>query len=230
MVLAAGLGTRMRPLTLKTPKPLIKVAGQPLIDHALDKLRAANVRHVVVNAHYLGEQVLKHCQGIDDLDLSVSDEREALLDSGGGVKKALSLLGDDAFFVMNSDTTWLDGPRRNLERMIEFWDNDRMDALLLVASTVTSVGYDGAGDLSLSGDGRVLWRKEKQLAPFVFAGVSLLKPALFDNISKNIFSLKLIFDRAQKNGRLFGLRLDGQFIHVGTPEAIEQANHVLSMV
>jgi MurNAc alpha-1-phosphate uridylyltransferase len=223
MVLAAGLGMRMRPLTLTTPKPLVPVAGRALIDHILDPLAEAGIARAVVNVHYLAGQVEEHVARRATPKVIVSDERDRLLDNGGGVKKALSLIGENRpgapFFVLNSDSFWIDGPRPNLERMAEAFDPERMDLLMLVAASSSATGYDGIGDYLMDADGRLQRRGERQVVPFVYAGVIIIKPSLFED-TPDVFSLNLLFDRAQANGRLYGLRLDGHWLHVGTPEAI----------
>ncbi len=224
MVLAAGLGVRMRPLTLTTPKPLVKVAGRPLIDHILDALAESGIARAVVNVHYLAGQVEEHVALRTAPRVTISDERDRLLDNGGGVKKALPLLGATGpgakpFFVLNSDSFWIDGPRPNLERMAEAFDPETMDLLMLVAASSTATGYDGIGDYLMDAQGRLQRRGERQVVPFVYAGVIIIKPSLFDD-TPDVFSLNLLFDRAQANGRLFGLRLDGHWLHVGTPDAV----------
>ena len=223
MVLAAGLGMRMRPLTLTTPKPLVPVAGRALIDHILDALAEARLARAVVNVHYLAGQVEDHVASRSAPKVLVSDERDRLLDNGGGVKKALPLIGANCpgapFFVLNSDSFWIDGPRPNLERMAEAFDPERMDLLMLVAASSSATGYDGIGDYLMDADGRLRRRGERQVVPFVYAGVIIVKPSLFED-TPEVFSLNLLFDRAQANGRLYGVRLDGYWLHVGTPEAI----------
>jgi MurNAc alpha-1-phosphate uridylyltransferase len=225
VVLAAGLGKRMRPLTATTPKPLIEVAGKPLIDHMLDRLAAAGIEEAVVNVHYLPGLVEAHIQkrGSKAPRIVVSDERAGLLETGGGVKKALAHLGDKAFLVANTDNLWAEGPRGNIPRMIERWDEERMDALLLLAPTATSFGYDGVGDFAMDAFGRLRRRRDREVCPFVFAGVTITKPALFEDTPDGAFSLNLIFDKAATRGRLFGMRLEGSWMHVGTPGAIAGA-------
>ncbi len=220
MILAAGLGTRMRPLTLTRPKPLIEVAGQSLLAHNLSLLRKANIKTAIVNAHYFADQIRDFVAKIDQPQIILSDETESLLDSGGGIKKALPHLGRDSFFVLNADSFWIDGPRSNLTRLAEAWKPDLMDGLLLMASGHQVTGYEGLGDFIMDADGRLTRRPERHVAPFVYAGVGLIKPSLFDNTPDGPFSLNLLFNRAIATGRLFGLRLDGEWLHVGTPESI----------
>ncbi len=223
-VLAAGLGTRMRPVTDTRPKPLVEVAGKALLDHALDRASEAGLTEAVVNVHWLPEQIEAHlARRMGAPRITVSDEREALLETGGGIRKALPLLGGEPFVVMNSDSFWLEGPVPNLGRLIAGWDPARMDALLLVAPTTTSLGYEGAGDFFMDADGRLERRGERRVAPFIYAGVAILTPGLFTDTPEGAFSLNLLFDRAIEAGRLSGIRLDGQWLHVGTPEAIRAA-------
>jgi MurNAc alpha-1-phosphate uridylyltransferase len=223
MVLAAGLGTRMRPLTDTLPKPLVKVAGRALLDHVLDRLKEASVERAVVNVHYLAEQIIAHVAARTRPKITISDERGVLLDTGGGVVKALPELGNAPFFHINSDTIWVDGVSPNLTRLAESFDPGTMDALLLLAPIAGSIGYDGRGDFSMASDGTLRRRAEREVAPFVYAGAAILAPALFDNAPPGAFSLTTLFDRAAQAGRLRGLRLEGLWMHVGTPDAIAAA-------
>jgi MurNAc alpha-1-phosphate uridylyltransferase len=223
MVLAAGLGTRMRPYNGQLPKPLVPVRGRPLIDHVLDKLAAAQVEIAVVNVHHLADQIEAHLASRSRPRIVISDERAALLNTGGGVVKALPQLGTAPFYHVNSDTLWIDGVRPNLDRLAAAFDPAGMDALLLLATTTASVGYSGLGDFSMTADGRLRRRVERQVVPFVYAGVAILAPALFKDAPAGAFSLNALFDRAMAAERLFGLRLDGVWMHVGTPEAIAAA-------
>jgi MurNAc alpha-1-phosphate uridylyltransferase len=222
-VLAAGLGTRMRPLTDDTPKPLVVVAGKALLDHVLDRLAAAAVETAVVNVHHFADQIERHLKTRRAPHIVVSDERTALLDTGGGIAKALPLLGADPFFSVNSDSLWIDGVRPNLDRMAAAYDRAGMDALLLLAPTATSIGYGGRGDFSMSPDGRLQRRGEREVVPFVYAGAAIVSPALLAGVPQGAFSLNRLFDRAIEAERLFGLRLDGTWMHVGTPDAIATA-------
>ena len=223
MVLAAGLGLRMRPLTDHMPKPLVRVAGSALLDHALDKLADTDVEQAVVNVHYLPDQIIEHVAGRTRPRVTISDEREKVLGTGGGVVKALPLLGDAPFFHLNADTMWIDGVRPNLNRMAEAFDPAQMDILLLMAPTTTSIGYSGRGDYSMLPNGALRRRREQQVVPFVYAGAAILSPSLFVDAPKGEFSLTKIFDRANEQERLFGLRLDGVWMHVGTPDAVQAA-------
>ena len=228
MVLAAGLGKRMRPLTDTLPKPLVAVAGKPLLDHVLDRLTDAGVEHAVVNVHYLGETNVDHLKPRDRPKIAISDETGVLLETGGGVVKALPLLGDAPFFHINSDTIWIDGVKPNLVRLAEAFDPARMDALLLLAPTAGSIGYDGRGDFAMTPDGVLERRGERAVAPFVYAGAAILSPRLFDGAPQGAFSLTVLFDRAIEAGRLFGLRLEGLWMHVGTPKAIGEAEAAIA--
>jgi MurNAc alpha-1-phosphate uridylyltransferase len=228
MVLAAGRGERMRPLTDRVPKPLIAVAGQPLIDHVLDRLAAAGVERAVVNVHYLADAIERHVAGRKRPRIVISDERQQLLDTGGGVVKALPVLGGEPFFHVNSDTIWIDGVRSNLKRLVEGFDSAATDALLLLAPVATSIGYTGRGDFIMQPDGRLRRRREQEIAPFVYAGAALLAPALFADAPAGAFPLTRMFDRAAQAGRLHGLRLEGVWMHVGTPDAIVQAEAAIA--
>jgi MurNAc alpha-1-phosphate uridylyltransferase len=229
MILAAGLGLRMRPLTETRPKPLVEVAGKPLIAHALDRLTAAGVERIVVNVHHLPEQVEAWAQA-QAVPIVISDERDRLLDTGGGVAKALPLLGDDPFFVLNSDSLWIEGAMPALERMRQAWRPADMDGLLLVSATAQTVGYCGQGDFHLDPQGRLARRPPGQVAPFVFAGCHLAAPRLFAGAPEGPFSMNLLWDRALAAGRLYGIRHDGVWLHVGTPDAIPLAERAFSEV
>lgn len=223
MVLAAGLGVRMRPLSDTKPKPLVAVGGKALIDHVLDRLVQIGVETAVVNVHHLADQIERHLAFRQAPKIVISDERDALLDTGGGVVKALPVVGPAPFFHLNSDAIWIDGVRPNLLRLAEIFDPARMDALLLLAATSTSAGYAGRGDFTMAPDGRISRRGEGEVAPFVYAGAAILSGALFSTAPSGAFSLNLLFDRAIDAGRLYGLRLEGVWMHVGTPDAIVAA-------
>lgn len=227
MLLAAGLGTRMRPLTNETPKPLIPVAGKTLLDHNLDKLAEAGVGEAVVNVHYLPDQIIAHVKGRTKPRITISDERDRILDSGGGIARVIAAFEGRPFFSLNADTIWLDGPRRNLDRMIEAFDPARMDVLLLVAPAVTTIGWGNRGDFFLEQDGRLRWPGKGEVTAFAYTGVAILKPESFAN-RPEVFSLKAIFDEAMAAGRLHGIRLDGVFMHVGTPDALAEAERALT--
>ena len=223
MVLAAGFGTRMRPLTERMPKPLVPVAGRPLLDHVLDKLAETGVSEAVVNVHYLPDQIIDHTAARTTPRITISDERDAVLGTGGGVVKALPHLGDAPFYHLNADTLWIDGAQPNLTRLAEAFDPARMDILLLMAPTADSIGYSGSGDYAMLPDGTLRRRKEREVVPFVYAGVAILSPAIFAGSPSGEFALTKLFDRAGEQGRLFGLRLDGLWMHVGTPDAVQAA-------
>jgi MurNAc alpha-1-phosphate uridylyltransferase len=228
MVFAAGLGTRMRPLTDHIPKPLIKVAGKPLIDHVLDRLWMAGVETAIVNVHHLADQIEEHLANRGSPRIVISDERSKLLDQGGGIAKALPLLGREPFFVANTDAFWVEGPADNLRRLAAGWDPERMDIFLLVAATARSVGIDSPGDFHMSPDGRLIQRAEHEIAAFVYTGAGIIKPALFEAETRDVFPLAPYFFDAARAGRLFGQRLDGLWLHVGTPGAIEDAEREIA--
>jgi N-acetyl-alpha-D-muramate 1-phosphate uridylyltransferase len=222
-VLAAGKGERMRPLTQFLPKPLVRLAGKPLIDHVLDRLAAAGITRAVVNVHYLAEQIEKHLASRKVPKITISDERDALLDTGGGVLRALPKLGRGPFVIHNSDSVWIEGMGSNLERLIDAWDDATMDSLMLVAPVATSIGYDGPGDFQMDANGKLTRQTGARVSPFVFAGVSIAHPRLFEGAPQGVFSLNRLWDRAIAKGRLFGVRLEGVWMHVGTPDAIAEA-------
>jgi N-acetyl-alpha-D-muramate 1-phosphate uridylyltransferase len=228
IVLAAGLGTRMRPYNGHVPKPLVEVGGKSLIDYSLDRLAAAGVERAVVNVHHLADALERHLAPRQRPHIVISDERGALLGTGGGIAKALPQLGDAPFFLVNSDTVWLDGVKPNFTRLAEAFDPDTMDVLLLLAPTTDSIGYAGRGDFAMLPDGRLRRRHEHEVVPFVYAGAAILSPALFVDLPSGAFSLTVLFDRAGANGRLYGLRLEGVWMHVGTPEAVAAAEAALA--
>ncbi len=227
MILAAGIGKRMRPITATTPKPLVEVGGKALIDHGFDKLSEAGVKTCVVNVHYLADLVEFHALRREGPEVVISDERDLLLETGGGVKKALPLLGDEPFFQLNSDVTWIEGVRPNLETMIEAFDAERMDALLLLAPTVQAVGLDAKGDFNMDKLGRLSRRPERYVAPYYYAGAAILHPRLFDRAPEGSFSMNVLFDQAIENERLYGVELDGVWLHVGTPQGLRDAERAV---
>jgi len=228
MVLAAGLGKRMRPLTVSMPKPLVPVRKRPLIDYALDQLERAGVEEVVVNVHYFAEMVRGHVSRRRGMPISISDESDRLLDTGGGIANAIGRFDDQAFFLLNSDTFWIDGVTPNLELMASAWRDEDMDGLLLLSPTVNAVGYGGPGDFLLAPDGRIARRPERRVAPFVYAGAAILHPRLFAGRNADPFSLNEVFDTAIEAGRLRGVRLEGMWFHVGTPGAIRLAERAIA--
>jgi MurNAc alpha-1-phosphate uridylyltransferase len=221
MLMAAGLGKRMRPLTATRPKPLVKVAGKPLMDHALDRLEAGGIKKVVVNVHYLADTVEAHLKARKcGLDFAVSDERPKLLETGGGLIKAKPLLGDQPFFCANSDNLWIDGPQETLGMMRRIWNPDRMDALLLLVPLARATCHTGPGDFHMDANGRLTRRKTAYVAPFVFTGVQILSPSLLVDPPGDVFSTNVFWNRAIEAGRLYGVSHQGLWFDVGTPKAI----------
>jgi len=227
MIMAAGLGQRMRPLTNGKPKPLVEVAGTPLIDYGLSRLTEAGCDIAVVNVHYLADQIEAWAKAKTSPRIVVSDERRELLDTGGGIVKALPLLGEAPFFVVNSDSIWIDQEKPALARLKEGWDEARMDCLLLLCHPARTIGYDGHGDFNLEGDGRITGRSAKGAAGLAYIGAYLVHPRLFADISVSKFSVNLLWDKAIAQGRLFGIEHQGLWLHVGTPEAIPLAECAL---
>jgi MurNAc alpha-1-phosphate uridylyltransferase len=227
MVLAAGLGTRLRPITQTVPKPMVRIAGVPMIDSVLDRLAASGVEDAVVNTHHLAEMLRAHLAGRTRPRLQFSHE-ETILETGGGIKKALPLLGPGRFFAVNAKILWLDGKTNALHRLAEVWDEERMDALLLLQATATAVGYDGIGDFALDPQGLIRRRREREVAPFLFSGIQLLHPRLFEGSPDGFFSLNLLYDRAIEAGRLYGLRHDGEWYHVSTPRHLTEVEERLT--
>jgi len=227
MILAAGKGTRLRPRTDITPKPLVKVAGKALIDYSFDLLAAAGLKQVIVNKHHLAEQIEVHMNSQPDFDITISDETDALLETGGGVRKALSHIGIKPFFVLNSDVIVRDQSSSSIRKMAARWNPDEMDVLLLLHPTETAVGYEGQGDFFMDDTGKLTRRDQGASAPYMFTGVQILNPVLFEGCSEGPFSLNVIYDKAARAGRLFGLRHHGQWLHVGTEEALAAASKIL---
>jgi MurNAc alpha-1-phosphate uridylyltransferase len=225
MVLAAGLGIRMRPLTDSTPKPLIEVAGRPLIAYAMDRLREAGVIEAVVNVHYLAGHLEDWAATQKCPRLVISDERATLLDTGGGIARALPLLGPDPFFVLNSDSFWIDGPMPALQRLAAHWDAADMDCLLLLCPLSQAVGYEGRGDFVLDRAGRASRREHGE--GLVYAGAYLVHPRLFSAAPRGKFSMNVLWNKSIAEGRLYGLVHDGRWLHVGTPDSIARAEAAL---
>ena len=228
MVLAAGRGTRMKALSRHLPKPLMVVAGRTLLDRTLDRIAAVGIGTAVVNTHYLGEAVEAHLatrHGAPEIVLSPETE---LLETGGGVAAALPLLGAEPFLVHNSDVILPDGPTPSLVRLGRSWDDGTMDALLLVHRTPHAVGYTGFGDYFVDAWGRMRRRRGQEVAPYLFTGVQMLHPRLFEGCPEGPFSLNVLYDRAQTTGRLWAVVHDGMWIHVGTPEGLQRANRLLT--
>jgi MurNAc alpha-1-phosphate uridylyltransferase len=226
MVLAAGLGLRMRPITDNLPKPLVKLAGRALLDRALNALAAAGVSDAVVNTHYLPHMIEDHLAARTAPRITISREPD-LLETGGGVTKALPHLGAAPFFVANADIAWEDGPTPALSRLAAAWKDDAMDALLLLQPLVAAPGYDGAGDFTCDDTGR-LARRSGDRAPYVFTGVQMLHPRLFTGAPAGAFSMNILYDRALAAGRLYGLVHDAAWYHVGTPDALDEAERLIA--
>lgn len=229
MVMAAGLGKRMRPLTATRPKPLIEVAGRALIDHALDRLRAAGVGTAVVNVHYLAGSLEAHLKtNAQNIEIIISDERKKLLETGGGLKRALPVIDSDPFLVVNSDNLWVDGPVDTLRLLAAGWDEARMDALLLLVPLARAHCHRGRGDFHMNAAGAVRRRRPSAVAPFVYTGIQMLSKRLFEaELPDGAFSTNLIWDRAIAAGRCFGLVHQGLWFDIGRPESIAKAEAVL---
>lgn len=229
MVMAAGLGKRMRPLTATRPKPLVEVAGKALIDHSLDRLRSAGVRKVVVNVHYLADALEAHLKRYaSDLDVTVSDERKQLLETGGGMIKARAHLGDAPFLTINSDNLWVDGPIDAINLLAERWEDERMDGLLLLVPQARAHGHGGRGDFHMDAVGRLKRRKTGRVAPFVYTGVQLVSPRLLEDAPEGAFSTNVLWDQAIAKGRLYGVVHQGLWFDVGTPQAIPLTETILA--
>jgi MurNAc alpha-1-phosphate uridylyltransferase len=228
MIMAAGLGTRMRPLTDDRPKPMITVRGRTLIDHNLDRLVAAGVRLAVINLHYRADMLRAHLSKRRDIEIRYSDEADALLGTGGGVVKALDYFEGEPFFIVNSDSVWVEGYTPALEAMMRLWDPARMDGLLLLAAMTAAMGYEGAGDFLMDPEGRLARVPERETGPYAYTGVQIVHPRLFNRAPEGAFSTNLMWDRAIAARRLYGTRLEGMWIHVGTPEARAQAETYLA--
>jgi len=223
MVFAAGLGTRMRPITETLPKPLVKIRGRALIDYCLDRLAENGVERAIVNVHWLADQIETHLAARRAPKILISDERSQLLDQGGGLKRALPMIGADPFLICNTDAFWIEGPRSNLARLAQAFDPAAMDILLLVASGAGAVGVDWPGDFVMAHDGRLQPREPRHVAPFVYTGFGVVKPQLFESEKADVFRLAPFFHAAAARGRLYGVRLDGLWVHVGRPESIREA-------
>jgi MurNAc alpha-1-phosphate uridylyltransferase len=232
MLMAAGLGKRMRPLTATRPKPLVRVAGQPLIDHALDRIEAAGIGRVVVNVHYLADTVKAHLQARErkrgGMCYVVSDERERLLETGGGLMKAAPLLGEKPFLCANSDNIWLDGPQDSITLLADRWDDDRMDALLLLVPHARAHCHRGMGDFHMDANGLLSRRRPGRVAPFVFTGVQILSPRLLVDPPDEVFSTNVFWNRAIAAGRAYGMSHQGLWFDVGTPAALPVVEAVIA--
>jgi MurNAc alpha-1-phosphate uridylyltransferase len=230
MIMAAGLGTRMRPLTATRPKPLIEVAGKPLLDHVLDRLRAAGVARVVVNVHYLPDMLEAHLRSAGGLEVAISDERSQLLETGGGLVQAEQLIDCDPFLAVNSDNLWVDGPADTLKLLASQWDCERMDALLLLVPLARASNHHGIGDFHMDREGRVRRRERSHVAPFVYTGVQMVSKRLLRDAPEGPFSTNIFWDRAIEEGRCFGAVHQGLWFDVGTPEAIGETELALRNV
>ena len=234
MILAAGLGTRMRPVSLDIPKVLVPVLGRPVIDYALERLAQAGIKNVVVNAHHHADKLIAHLAHLTPARdcqapvVNISDERAELLDTGGGFAKALPILGDAPFYGINGDVIWLDGVFNTLHRLAARWDSDSMDALLLVTLCPRAVGYAGRGDFMMDPNGLLRRRQEREVAPYVYSGIQIIHPRLFAQCPAGAFSLNVLYDRAIRAKRLYGLCHDGLWLHVGTPAGLRAAEATLA--
>ena len=228
MLLAAGLATRLKHLRQNGPKALLTVGGRTLLDHVLDRLEEVGVKEAMINLHYKGEMIRDHLAKSrkNGLDISFSDESGLLLDTGGGVAKALTFFKDEPFYVINAKQIWTNGYLNALQRLADAWDGRRMDALLMLVATVSAIGYEGVGDFDMDPDGRVTRRQEGKVAPFVYA-FQMVHPRLFKDCPDGPFSFNLLWDRAIEAGRLYGIRHDGVWIHVGTPDQLVEAEAAL---
>jgi MurNAc alpha-1-phosphate uridylyltransferase len=226
LVFAAGLGTRMRPITLTLPKPLVRIGGKSMLDHTLDRLEEAGVDEAIVNVHWLADQVEDHLRDRRAPRIKISDEREKLLDQGGGIVNVLDQFAGKPFFICNTDALWVDEPEPQIARLARAWDGARMDVLLLLADMKTSLGVEGRGDFFRDAQGRLSRPAPGEAAPFVYSGVGIMKSSLFEGCPLEPFRLAPFFFAAAERGRLFGLPLKGRWLHVGSPEAIEDAEQV----
>jgi N-acetyl-alpha-D-muramate 1-phosphate uridylyltransferase len=226
LVFAAGLGTRMRPITLSLPKPLVRIGGKPMIDHMLDRLEDAGVKEAIVNVHWLADQIEDHLQGRTAPRVTISDERDLLLDQGGGIVKVLDRFGGKPFFICNTDALWIDEPEPQIARLARAWDGAKMDVLLLLADRAKSLGVEGRGDFLRDADGQLTRPAPGEEAPFVYTGVGIIKSSLFEGCPLEPFRLAPFFFAAAERGRLFGLPLRGRWLHVGAPEVIDEAEKI----
>ena len=228
MVFAAGLGTRMRPVTNSLPKPLVRIGGRTLLDHMLDRFAEASVSRAIVNVHHFADMIEAHVRDRVAPTIVVSDERAKLLDQGGGIRRVLPLIGDAPFFIANTDALWVEHGAGAIAALRDAWDPARMDVLLLVATPNGAIGVDWPGDFHQQADGRLMRRRDGEQADFVYAGVGIMQASLFAPIADEVFRLAPLFFAAAERGRLFGHVLDGRWLHVGTPAAIEEAEEALS--
>lgn len=232
MVMAAGLGKRMRPLTASRPKPLVQVAGQTLLDHTLEHLKAAGVKRAIVNVHYLADALEAHLKkNVKGIEVIVSDERDMLLETGGGLVRALPLIDADPFYVVNSDNVWIDGPVDSLKLLAAMWDDERMDALLLLVPLSRATGHGGQGDFHMGATGVLRRRRKGNVAPFVYTGIQLMSKRLFEgDLPSGPFSTNALWDRAIEAGRCFGAAHQGLWFDVGTPANLKLTEAMLLTV
>jgi MurNAc alpha-1-phosphate uridylyltransferase len=231
MIMAAGLGKRMRPLTATRPKPLVEVGGKALLDHVLEKLHLAGVRKIVVNVHYLPEALEAHLESrAQGLEVVISDERDLLMETGGGMVKAAPLIDSDPFLALNSDNLWVDGPADTLKLLASQWDGERMDALLLLVPQSGALNHGGMGDFHMDREGRIRRKERGRVAPFVFTGIQIVSKRLLRNAPDGPFSTNILWDRAIEEGRCFGAVHQGLWFDVGTPGAIKLTETALENV
>ncbi len=226
MVMAAGLGKRMRPLTASQPKPMVRVGGKPLIDHALDRLSESGVDKAVVNVHYLADSLEAHLASRGAPKVVISDERGELLETGGGMVKAQPQL-PDPFFCLNADNIWIDGPRSAFADLSALWNPDEMDALLLLVSHTRAVNFDGTGDFYMDPRGKIRRRVQGRIAPFIYTGIQLVSHRLLRDAPEGKFSTNVLWNRAIEEGRLYGVSFTGLWFEVGTPDAIRPTEDAL---
>jgi len=227
MIMAAGLGVRMRPLTNDRPKPLVEVGGKTLLDHAIDRFKAAGLKMIVVNVHYKGEMIIAHLKKRTDIEIRIQDERDKLLDTGGSLKRALPHFNNEPFLTYNSDSIWLEGMGSNLARMIRRWSDTEMDCLMLLAPTFNAIGYEDRGDFTMDANGRIARREPQRVAPFAWPGVQIIHPRLIARGQGEVFSTNRLWDIAIEEGRLFGIRMEGTWMHIGTPSARDESEEFL---
>lgn len=218
----------MRPLTDRLPKPLVQLARKPLLDHVLDRIAAAGVARAVVNVHYKADLIEAHLQARQTPAITISDERGLLLETGGGIRKALPQLGPRPFLVHNSDSVWIEGVGSNLQRLFAAWDETRMDCLLMLALGSASIGYNGKGDFGLDPNGHIRRRREGNVVPFVYTGVQIVHPRLFVETTDGAFSMNVLWNRAMLTGRAAGMRMEGLWMHVGSPQELADAERVMA--
>ncbi|MES2137172.1 MAG: nucleotidyltransferase family protein [Pseudomonadota bacterium] len=231
MIMAAGLGKRMRPLTATRPKPLIEVSGKSLLDHVLEKLRVAGVKKIVVNVHYLADALEAHLATCDHgLEVVISDERGLLMETGGGLVKAAPLIDCDPFLALNSDNLWIDGPADTIKLLASQWDGSRMDALLLLVPQARALNHRGLGDFHMNRSGRIRRRERSHVAPFVFTGIQMVSKRLLRDAPDGPFSTNILWDRAMEEGRCFGAVHQGLWFDVGTPQSIPMTEAALENV